>query len=204
LGKGCEKEVKEMAEKLKCPYCEAEFKNSRALGSHVRYKHPRELGLATPPQEEPEEKEVPDAARDFELLLNDYGVTKAPIIVKNIAATGSSDVFDDPKQLAKKLAKWPRDMAPMYRASILEHWLNSRGIILPEELLEELGNYLKLVRYFHSSVPEPHLAKLRVCSPSNWVEPSSFLRYSLGSQPIELSPLKEAVYGRLRPIDRLD
>jgi len=139
LGKGCEKEVKEMAEKLKCPYCEAEFKNSRALGSHVRYKHPRELGLATPPQEEPEEKEVPDAARDFELLLNDYGVTKAPIIVKNIAATGSSDVFDDPKQLAKKLAKWPRDMAPMYRASILERWLKSRGIILPEELLEEIG-----------------------------------------------------------------
>ena len=33
-----------MAEKRKRPYCEAELKNARALGSHVRFKHPGELG----------------------------------------------------------------------------------------------------------------------------------------------------------------
>ena len=73
-----------MVEKLKCPYCEAEFKNSAARGSHVRYRHPGELG-GKPLQEKPtERREVPDAANDFELLLNDYGVMKAAIIVKNI------------------------------------------------------------------------------------------------------------------------
>jgi len=128
-----------MAEKCKCPYCQEEFKGSGALTNHIKYKHPGGLG-GKPPQKTPsEEKEVPDAARDFEALLDEYGVTKAAIIVKNIAATGSPTVFDDPKEMAKKLAKWPRDMAPMYRASILEHWFKSRGIILPEELLEEVG-----------------------------------------------------------------
>jgi hypothetical protein len=73
-----------MVEKLKCPYCEAEFKNSRALGSHVRYKHPGELGVKPLPEKPPEQREVPDAANDFELLLNDYGVMKVAIIVKNI------------------------------------------------------------------------------------------------------------------------
>ena len=114
----------------KCPHCGNEFKNTRALGSHIKYKH-----SSTPQGKEAEEKEVPDAANDFELLLNDYGVKRAPIIVKNIAATGSPNVFDNPQEMAKKLARWSRDIAPMYRASILEHWFKSRGIILPEELL---------------------------------------------------------------------
>lgn len=123
-----------MAENYKCPHCDDDFKNSQGLANHIKFKHPE--GLEKKPTEE---KEVPDAANDFELLLKDYGVKRASIIVKNIAATGSPNVFDDPKEMAKKLAKWPRDIAPMYRASILEHWMKSRGNILPEELLEEVG-----------------------------------------------------------------
>jgi len=123
-----------MAENYKCPHCEDDFKNSQGLANHIKFKHPEEL------EKKPtEEKEVPDAANDFELLLKDYGVKRASIITKNIAATGSPNVFDDPKEMAKKLAQWPRDIAPMYRASILEHWMKSRGNILPEELLEEVG-----------------------------------------------------------------
>ncbi|GAJ08863.1 unnamed protein product, partial [marine sediment metagenome] len=43
------------------------------------------------------EREVPDAVKDFELLLQDYGIKKAPIIAKNIAETGGSNVFDKPE-----------------------------------------------------------------------------------------------------------
>jgi len=127
-------------EETTCTVCGRTFKNKSGLIGHLRIKHPGELGLSkSPPKNPPGEKEVPDAARDFEALLNDYGVGKASIIVKNIAATGGPAVFDTPKEMATKLAQWPRDLAPMYRASILEHWFKSRGIILPEELLEEVS-----------------------------------------------------------------
>lgn len=85
------------------------------------------------------EKEVPDAVKDFELLLQDYGIKKAPIIAKNIAETGGSNVFDSPADMARRLAKWPREIAPVYRQSILEHWFKSRGVTVPQELLEEVG-----------------------------------------------------------------
>jgi len=85
------------------------------------------------------EKEVPDAVKDFELLLQDYGIKKAPIIAKNIAGTGGPNVFDKPEDMAKRLAKWPREIAPVYRQSILEHWFKSRGVTVPQELLEEVG-----------------------------------------------------------------
>jgi len=85
------------------------------------------------------EREVPDAVKDFELLLVEYGIKKASIIAKNIAGTGGPNVFDKPEDMAKRLAKWPREIAPVYRQSILEHWFKSRGVTVPQELLEEVG-----------------------------------------------------------------
>jgi len=68
-----------MAEKRKRPYCEAELKNARALGSHVRFKHPGELGVAKPPQKPPQETEVPDAARDKCEVLKYREITKLSV-----------------------------------------------------------------------------------------------------------------------------
>ena len=68
-----------MAEKRKCPYCEAELKNARVLGSHVRFKHPGELGVAKPPQKPPQETEVPDAARDKCEVLKYREITKLSV-----------------------------------------------------------------------------------------------------------------------------
>ena len=85
------------------------------------------------------EKEVPDAVKDFELLLHDYGIKKASIIAKNISETGGAHVFDRPEDMAKRLAKWPREIAPVYRQSILEHWFRSRGVTVSQELIEDVG-----------------------------------------------------------------
>lgn len=123
-----------MAENYKCPHCEAEFKSAQGLANHIKFKHPE--AAATRPLEE---RGVPDAANDFELLLKDYGVKRASIIAKNITATGSPNVFNDPAEMAKGLAKWPRDIDPVHRQNILEHWFKSRGIVLPKELIEEVG-----------------------------------------------------------------
>ena len=49
-------------------------------------------------------KEFLDAVEDFELLLKDYGIKKAGIIAKNIADTGTPNIFDDGLAIQKK--KW--------------------------------------------------------------------------------------------------
>lgn len=85
------------------------------------------------------EKKVPDAVEDFAALLKDYGVkeAKADTIAKYIGDTGQPDVFDDPEVLMEKLVKWPRELSPLARATILEHWGAQRGFTISPELLKK-------------------------------------------------------------------
>ena len=86
------------------------------------------------------EATVPDVTQDFRVLLQAYGLKepKAQTIAKYIADTGQPDIFDDPEALAEKLAKWPRDITPVTRATVLEHWGAQRGIHIPKELLKRI------------------------------------------------------------------
>jgi hypothetical protein len=77
-------------------------------------------------------KTVPDAVEDFAVLLKEYGVKegKAKTIAKYIADTGQPDIFDDPEALLEKMIKWPRELNPLARVTILEHWGAQRGFNL--------------------------------------------------------------------------
>lgn len=90
--------------------------------------------------EEPE-RVTPDVEADFLGLLKDYGVTEkaAKIITKHIAETGTPDTFEDPKQLLEKMAKFPRHIPPVTRKNILDHWIATRSIPIPEGFEEESG-----------------------------------------------------------------
>jgi len=97
-------------------------------------------GEGTKEAEAPEEERVtPDVEADFLGLLKDYGVAEkaAKILTKHIAETGTADVFEDPKQLLEKLAKFPRQIPPVTRRNILDHWTASRHIPIPEGFEEE-------------------------------------------------------------------
>lgn len=124
-----------MADIYECPVegCDhAPFENLTGLKSHIRSAHPEYKAGGG-------DKEVPDVVNDFELLLKDYGVKRATIIATNISATGGPDVFNSPEEMAKKLANWPREITPVYRRTILEHWFKSRGIPIPKGFIEEVG-----------------------------------------------------------------
>lgn len=89
---------------------------------------------------EPEaERETPDAQADFEVLLKDYGIKekRAGPIAKYIADTGSANVFENPEELLRKLAAFPRDIAPVTRRTVLEHWTAMRNIPTSPELFEQ-------------------------------------------------------------------
>jgi len=85
------------------------------------------------------ERLTPDVEADFQGLLKDYGVAEkaAKIITKHIAETGTADVFEDPKQLLEKMAKFPRHVPPVTRKNILDHWTSARNIPVPEGFEEE-------------------------------------------------------------------
>lgn len=86
-----------------------------------------------------EARTTPDVEADFRGILKDYGVAEkaASIITKNIAETGTADVFEDPRQLLEKMAKFPRYIPPVTRRNILEHWTSARHIPVPEGFAEE-------------------------------------------------------------------
>lgn len=99
-----------------------------------------EKGEGTKKAEAPEEERVtPDVEADFVGILKDYGVAEkaAKTVTKHIAETGTADVFEDPKQLLEKLAKFPRQIPPVTRKNILDHWTASRHIPIPEGFEEE-------------------------------------------------------------------
>jgi len=85
------------------------------------------------------ERVTPDVEADFLGLLKDYGVAEkaAKIITKHIADTGSPDIFDDPRELLGKMAKFPRHVPPVTRKNILDHWVSTRNIPIPEGFEEE-------------------------------------------------------------------
>lgn len=98
-------------------------------------------GEGTKEAEVPEEERVtPDVEADFLGLLKDYGVAEkaAKVVTKHIAETGTADVFEDPKQLLEKLAKFPRQIPPVTRKNILDHWTASMHIPVPEGFEEEV------------------------------------------------------------------
>ena len=75
----------------------------------------KEGGVAEVPEEA--ERVTPDVEADFLKLLAEYGVTEkaAKIITKYIAETGTAEVFEDPRQLLEKMAKFPRQVPPVTR-----------------------------------------------------------------------------------------
>ena len=78
---------------------------------------------------------TPDVEADFEALLKDYGVPEkaALIVTRHIADTGSDKVFERPMELLQKLAKFPRQIPPVTRKNILDHWIAQNKIPVPEE-----------------------------------------------------------------------
>ena len=78
---------------------------------------------------------TPDVESDFEALLKDYGLTEkaATIITKHIADTGTSKIFENPMELLQKLAKFPRQIPPVTRKNILDHWIAQNRITVPKE-----------------------------------------------------------------------
>lgn len=81
------------------------------------------------------QRPTPDVEADFEALLKDYGVPEkaALIVTKHIADTGSDRVFESPMELLEKLAKFPRQIPPVTRKNILDHWIAQNKIPVPEE-----------------------------------------------------------------------
>jgi len=88
---------------------------------------------------------IPDEIKDFVELLKDHEVKegKAISIGKFISRTGSSEVFEQPEELANFLARYPRDLAPVQRRRILEQWFAEKGVSVPEELLTKTAMHPK-------------------------------------------------------------
>jgi len=84
------------------------------------------------------EEHGPDEAKDFAELLTGHEIkdTRAEGIARFIARTGSPTVFDDPQELAAKLERYTKEIAPYKRRRILEEWFAGRKIPIPEGLLE--------------------------------------------------------------------
>lgn len=82
---------------------------------------------------------TPDVEADFTALLKDYGVQEkaAGIITRHVADTGSARVFETPMELLEKLAKFPRQIPPVTRKNILDHWIAQNKIPVPEGYEEE-------------------------------------------------------------------
>ncbi len=78
---------------------------------------------------------TPDVESDFEALLKDYGLAEkaAVIITKHIADTGTGKIFESPMELLQKLAKFPRQIPPVTRKNILDHWIAQNSIPVPKE-----------------------------------------------------------------------
>lgn len=93
---------------------------------------------------EPEEAEepvrpTPDVEANFTALLQDYGIGEkaAVVITKHIADTGSGRVFEKPMEMLEKLAKFPRQIPPVTRRNILDHWVAQNKIPVPEGYEEQ-------------------------------------------------------------------
>lgn len=83
-------------------------------------------------------RNTPDPEADFSALLRDYAVEEkaAAVITKHIADTGSDKVFEMPMELLEKLAKFPRQIPPMTRKNILDHWIAQNKIVVPDDYEE--------------------------------------------------------------------
>lgn len=90
-------------------------------------------------QEEEDIRTTPDVEADFSSLLKDYGLkeNKADVITSFIAHTGTPQVFERPMELVQKLAQFPRDIAPVTRKTIIDHWIGEKNIPIPEGYAEE-------------------------------------------------------------------
>lgn len=106
----------------------------------VEGKEPKELKIEGEHKEDAApERLTPDVEADFTALLQDYGVAEkaALVISKHIADTGSDRVFEKPRELLEKLAKFPRQIPPVTRKNVLDHWIAQNKIPIPEGYEEE-------------------------------------------------------------------
>lgn len=98
-------------------------------------KEEKEIGI----EGEEVVRSTPDVGADFVALLQDYGLKEkvATVITKHIADTGSDRVFEKPKELLEKLARFPREIPPVTRRNVLDHWMAQNKIPIPEGYEEE-------------------------------------------------------------------
>lgn len=102
----------------------------------------KELKIVGEPAKKPEGgiRITPNVEADFVAIMQDYGVPEqaAVVITKHIADTGSDKVFEKPNELIEKLAKFPRQIPPVTRRNILDHWIALNKITVPEGYEEEV------------------------------------------------------------------
>lgn len=94
--------------------------------------------------QEPEKKrQVPEIEVAFAELLKKFRVgikeDMAETMTENIARTGGEYVFEDPQQLAERLATWHEYITPVKRKQVLEQWFAEKGVVVPQEALELAG-----------------------------------------------------------------
>lgn len=108
---------------------------------------PEELKITgeTPKELEGGEMLTPNLARDFESLMVDYGVDgkAAHTIIRHILDTGSDAVFSTPMELLGKMTKFPRQVPPVTRKQILDHWIALNKLPVPEEYEEIAAKHTK-------------------------------------------------------------
>lgn len=97
---------------------------------------------------ETKEQTTPDPIADFKALMMDYGVNEkaASTIVKHIADTGSPEVFFKPTELLEGMVKFPRQVPPVTRKQILDHWIAINKLPVPEDYEEMAGKSAEEIR----------------------------------------------------------
>jgi hypothetical protein len=110
----------------KCLICGREFSNSRALGSHMRYKHGR-AGVGGGGSDE-----SLDLKQDFSEILRDVGIKTRAKTVANIFFDMGADSLEKLEEVLRLAG-----ISNPQRALILKRWSQRVGKTVPEELLRE-------------------------------------------------------------------
>jgi hypothetical protein len=77
----------------------------------------------------------PNPAEDFASIMLTYHVPQGDVeaIIKYLNDTGSDNVYFDVPELIGKLMKFPRQVAPVIRRQVMDHWIAINKIIPPED-----------------------------------------------------------------------
>lgn len=94
------------------------------------------------------EREVPIVEEDFAKLLQKFKIKPelAANIAENISLTGGPTVFEDPAILTNRLQAWSGDISPARRKLILEQWCAEKGIVIPQDVLQQAGKTVEEIK----------------------------------------------------------